>query len=53
MNPTPIKRPVIAESNAVGVQKFANKHFDGDFTRAVNYLISRGINENRAPGHAG
>jgi len=53
MNKATVKRPVIGEINAQGVQKFANKHFDGDFTQAVNYLISRGINENRAPGYAG
>ena len=49
MNKAKVKRPVIAEGISEGVQKFANKHFDGDFTRAVNYLLTRGIAENRNP----
>ena len=39
-----MKRPKIDEEVAELVQKYANEHFDGNFTAAVNYLLMKCIN---------
>jgi len=37
------KRPKIEEELQVKIQAYANKHFDGNFTAAVNNLIGLGL----------
>lgn len=34
-----MKRPLIDSDLEDAIQLFANKHFNGNFTKAVNYLV--------------
>ena len=44
-----MKRPLIDQDLEEAIQLFANKHFNGNFTKAVNYLVKECIKIKDSP----